>query len=66
LAAAADASGSGGISMNNAFDQFMQSQSPAAVSSGNGKGGDADAEMQLMMSIPGTLAAEKEDLNNVI
>ncbi|HFW3774427.1 TPA: S49 family peptidase [Salmonella enterica subsp. enterica serovar Thompson] len=66
LAAAPDASGSGGISMNNAFDQFMQSQSPAAVSGGNGKGGDADAEMQLMMSIPGTLAAEKEDLNNVI
>ncbi|EDS6429052.1 S49 family peptidase [Salmonella enterica subsp. enterica] len=57
LAAAPDASGSGGISMNNAFDQFMQSQSPASVSGGSGKGDDA--EMQLMMSIPGTLAAEK-------
>ncbi|HIB1682351.1 TPA: S49 family peptidase [Salmonella enterica subsp. enterica serovar Muenchen] len=63
LAAAPDASGSGGISMNNAFDQFMQSQSPASVSGGNGSGnskGD-DAEMQLMMSIPGTLAAEKQN-----
>lgn len=56
----------GAISMSTAFDQFMQSQSPAAVSGGSGKGGDT--EVQLMMSIPGTLAAEKqkEDLNNVI
>ncbi|EBW6364390.1 S49 family peptidase [Salmonella enterica subsp. enterica serovar Oranienburg] len=61
LAAAPDASGSGGISMNNAFDQFMQSQSPAAVSGGNGSSKGDDAEMQLMMSIPGTLAAEKQN-----
>lgn len=59
LTAAPDTSGSGGVSMNNAFDQFMQSQSPASVSGGNGSGKGDDAEMQLMMSIPGTLAAEK-------
>lgn len=57
LAAAPDTSGSGGVSMNNAFDQFMQSQSPLAVSGGGGQGDDA--EMQLMMGIPGTVAAEK-------
>ncbi|ECE8687203.1 S49 family peptidase [Salmonella enterica subsp. enterica serovar Kisarawe] len=57
LAAAPDTSGSGGLSMNNAFDQFMQSQSPLAVSGGGGQGDDA--EMQLMMGIPGTVAAEK-------
>ncbi|EGF6519705.1 S49 family peptidase [Salmonella enterica] len=57
LAAAPDTSGSGGVSMNNAFDQFMQSQSPLAVSGGGGQGDDA--EMQLMMGIPGTAAAEK-------
>ncbi|EDB6034170.1 S49 family peptidase [Salmonella enterica subsp. enterica serovar Enteritidis] len=57
LAAAPDTSGSGGVSMNNAFDQFMQSQSPLAVSGGGSQGDDA--EMQLMMGIPGTAAAEK-------
>ncbi|EMY2016416.1 S49 family peptidase, partial [Salmonella enterica] len=57
LAAAPDTSGSGGLSMNNAFDQFMQSQSPLAVSGGGSQGDDA--EMQLMMGIPGTVAAEK-------
>lgn len=57
LAAAPDTSGSGGVSMNNAFDQFMQSQSPLAVSGGGSQGDDA--EMQLMMGIPGTVAAEK-------
>ncbi|HFZ9214455.1 TPA: S49 family peptidase [Salmonella enterica subsp. diarizonae serovar 61:r:-] len=61
LAAAPDASDSGGISMNNAFDQFMQSQSPAAVSGGNGSGKGDDTEMQLMMSIPGTPTAEKQN-----
>ncbi|EAP9507931.1 S49 family peptidase [Salmonella enterica] len=64
LAAAPERTGA--ISMSTAFDQFMQAQSPAAVSGGSGKGDDT--EMQLMMSIRGTLAAEKqkEDLNNVI
>ncbi|HGB1823174.1 TPA: S49 family peptidase [Salmonella enterica subsp. enterica serovar Bahrenfeld] len=64
LAAAPESTGA--ISMSTAFDQFMQSQSPAAVSGGSSKGGDT--EMQLMMNIPGTLAAEKqkEDLNNDI
>lgn len=57
LAAAPDTSGSGGVSMNNAFDQFMQSQSPLAVSGGGSQGDDA--ETQLMMGIPGTVAAEK-------
>lgn len=56
LAAAPDTSGSGGVSMNNIFDQFMQSQSPSPVTGGGGQGDDA--LMQLMMSIPGTVAAE--------
>ncbi|EBH8767330.1 S49 family peptidase [Salmonella enterica] len=55
LAAAPESTGA--ISMSTAFDQFMQAQSPSAVS-GSGSQGD-DAEMQLMMSIPGTVAAEK-------
>lgn len=57
LTAAPDTSGSGGVSMNNAFDQFMQSQSPLAVSGGGSQGDDTT--MQLMMGIPGTAAAEK-------
>lgn len=57
LAAAPDTSGSGGVSMNNAFDQFMQAQSPLAVSGGGSQGDDTT--MQLMMGIPGTAAAEK-------
>ncbi|EBR6514677.1 S49 family peptidase, partial [Salmonella enterica] len=57
LAAAPDTSGSGGVSMNNAFDQFMQAQSPSAVSGGGSQGDDA--AMQLMMSIPGTVAAKE-------
>ncbi|EAB2832854.1 S49 family peptidase [Salmonella enterica subsp. enterica] len=58
LAAAPDTSGSGGVSMNNTFDQFMRAQSPSAVSGGGSQGDDA--EMQLMMSVPGTTAAERE------
>lgn len=57
LAAAPDTLGSGGVSMNNAFDQFMQAQSPSAVSGGGSQGDDAT--MQLMMSIPGTVAAKE-------
>ncbi|MGG6157329.1 S49 family peptidase [Salmonella enterica] len=57
LTAAPDTSGSGGVSMNNAFDQFMQSQSPVAVSGGGGQSSDTD--VQSMMSIQGTAAAEK-------
>lgn len=57
LTAAPDTSGSDGVSMNNAFDQFMQSQSPLAVSGGGSQGDDTT--MQLMMGIPGTAAAEK-------
>ncbi|ECY5867504.1 S49 family peptidase [Salmonella enterica subsp. enterica serovar Albert] len=56
---AASPESTGAISMSTAFDQFMQAQSPSAVS-GSGSQGD-DAEMQLMMSVPGTTAAEKED-----
>ncbi|EKC7217688.1 S49 family peptidase [Salmonella enterica] len=56
LMAAPDASDPGGVSMNNAFDQFMQSQSPQAVSGGGSQGDDTT--MQLMMGIPGTVAAE--------
>ncbi|EDS7589674.1 S49 family peptidase [Salmonella enterica subsp. diarizonae] len=56
---AASPESTGAISMSTAFDQFMQVQSPSAVS-GSGSQGD-DAEMQLMMSVPGTTAAEKED-----
>lgn len=59
LTAAPDTSGSGGVSMNNAFDQFMQAQSPSAVSGGGSQGDDTT--MQLMMGIPGTAAAEKGD-----
>ncbi|ECJ2443421.1 S49 family peptidase [Salmonella enterica subsp. diarizonae] len=59
LAAAPDTSGSGGVSMNNTFDQFMQAQSPSAVSGGGSQGDDTT--MQLMMGIPGTAAAEKGD-----
>ncbi|EAS2063591.1 S49 family peptidase, partial [Salmonella enterica] len=57
LTAAPDTSGSGGVSMNNTFDQFMQAQSPSAVSGGGSQGDDAT--MQLMMSIPGTVAAKE-------
>lgn len=57
LTAAPDTSGSGGVSMNNAFDRFMQSQSPVAVSGGGGQSSDTD--VQSMMSIQGTAAAEK-------
>ncbi|ELJ4794659.1 S49 family peptidase [Salmonella enterica] len=57
LAAAPDTSGSGGVSMNNVFDQFMRAQSPSAVSGGGSQGDDTT--MQLMMGIPGTSAAEK-------
>ena len=45
----------------DAFEQYMSMQSPQAISAGEGKEGDL--EMKLMMSIPGTPAAEKE-LNN--
>ncbi|EDO5624126.1 TPA: S49 family peptidase [Salmonella enterica subsp. enterica serovar Grumpensis] len=55
LAAAPESTGAN--SMSTAFDQFMQAQSPSAVS-GSGSQGD-DAETQLMMGIPGTVAAEK-------
>lgn len=57
LVAAPDTSGSGGVSMNNVFDQFMRAQSPSAVSGGGSQGDDTT--MQLMMGIPGTAAAEK-------
>ncbi|EKN4959481.1 S49 family peptidase [Salmonella enterica] len=57
LAAAPDTSGSGGVSMNNAFDQFMQAQSPSAVSGGGSQGDDTT--MKLMMDVPGTAAAER-------
>ncbi|EAV9311989.1 S49 family peptidase, partial [Salmonella enterica] len=61
LVAAPDASGSGGASMNNAFDQFMQLHSPASLSGGGGNSSDVDTDTQLLMSIPGTMAAEGED-----
>lgn len=61
LAAAPDASGSGGTNMNNAFDQFMQLHSPASLSGSSGNSSDVDTDTQLLMSIPGTMAAEGED-----
>ncbi|EDC2355106.1 S49 family peptidase [Salmonella enterica] len=61
LVAAPDASGSGGASMNNAFDQFMQLHSPASLSGGGGNSSDVDTDTQLLMSIPGTMAAKDED-----
>ncbi|MCT7202979.1 S49 family peptidase, partial [Salmonella enterica subsp. enterica serovar Bovismorbificans] len=61
LVAAPDASGSGGASMNNAFDQFMQLHSPASLSGGDGNSSDVDTDTQLLMSIPGTMAAKGED-----
>ncbi|EOF5838401.1 S49 family peptidase [Salmonella enterica] len=61
LVAAPDASGSGGASMNNAFDQFMQLHSPASLSGGGGNSSDVDTDTQLLMSIPGTMAAKGED-----
>ncbi|ECK4963895.1 S49 family peptidase, partial [Salmonella enterica] len=61
LAAAPDTSGSGGVSMNNAFDQFMQLHSPASLSGSGGNSNDADADTQLLMSIPGTMATKGED-----
>ncbi|EAW3368282.1 S49 family peptidase, partial [Salmonella enterica] len=61
LVAAPDASGSGGASMNNAFDQFMQLHSPASLSGDGGNSSDVDTDTQLLMSIPGTMAAEGED-----
>ncbi|EGG3071097.1 S49 family peptidase [Salmonella enterica] len=54
LAAAPDKSGNAGLSMNNAFDAFMQSHSPDPVS--GGKGHSNDTETTLLMSIPGTSA----------
>ncbi|MGF2865684.1 S49 family peptidase [Salmonella enterica] len=54
LAAAPDTSGSGGVSMNNTFDQFMQMHSPAPVSGDNGN--EDNAEIAMLMSIPGTTA----------
>lgn len=61
LVAAPDVSGSGGASMNNAFDQFMQLHSPASLSGGGGNSSDVDTDTQLLMSIPGTMAAKGED-----
>ncbi|EJN2239961.1 S49 family peptidase [Salmonella enterica] len=61
LVAAPDASGSGGASMNNAFDQFMQLHSPASLSGGGGNSSDVDTDTQLLMSIPGTMATKGED-----
>ncbi|HEB6949739.1 TPA: S49 family peptidase [Salmonella enterica subsp. enterica serovar Hvittingfoss] len=52
LAAAPENTGSGSMSMNTAFDQFMQAHSPASASGGNGN--DTDAETAMLMSIPGT------------
>lgn len=49
LAAAPKASA--GQGMNSVFDQFMQIQSPAAVTAGNSH---TDPDMQLLMSMPGT------------
>ncbi|ECU6982528.1 TPA: S49 family peptidase, partial [Salmonella enterica subsp. enterica serovar Enteritidis] len=54
LAAAPDKSGNAGLSMNNAFDAFMQSHSPGPIS--GGKGHSNDTETTLLMSIPGTSA----------
>ncbi|HGB4478364.1 S49 family peptidase [Salmonella enterica] len=48
LAAAPDTQGS----MSGAFDLFMQTHSPAALSAGSGS--SADSEERLLMSIPGT------------
>lgn len=61
LVAAPDVSGSGGASMNNAFEQFMQLHSPASLSGGGGNSSDVDTDTQLLMSIPGTMAAKGED-----
>ncbi|ENG4948427.1 S49 family peptidase, partial [Salmonella enterica subsp. enterica serovar Typhimurium] len=54
LAAAPDKSGNAGLSMNNAFDAFMQSHSPGPIS--GGKDHSNDTETTLLMSIPGTSA----------
>lgn len=54
LAAAPENAGSGSLNMNTAFDQFMQTHSPASASGGNGH--DIDAETAMLMSIPGTTA----------
>lgn len=59
LAAAPASESSGGEGASSAFDQFMSLQSPAAVSGSASQGGDA--EMKMIMSIPGTSAAERGD-----
>ncbi|ELD4017785.1 S49 family peptidase [Salmonella enterica] len=61
LAVAPDVSGSGGVNMNNAFDQFMQLHSPASLSGSGGNSNDVDTDTQLLMSIPGTMATKGED-----
>lgn len=57
LACAPDTSDSGSASMNTLFDQFMQAQSPAPITGGHSH--SSEPEMQALMSIPGTKAAEK-------
>ncbi|HGA8867824.1 TPA: S49 family peptidase, partial [Salmonella enterica subsp. enterica serovar Saintpaul] len=42
LAAAPDKSGNAGLSMNNAFDAFMQSHSPGPISGGKGHSNDTE------------------------
>ncbi|EGO0706558.1 S49 family peptidase [Salmonella enterica] len=54
LAAAPEGTGSASANMNTAFDQFMQTHSPASVSGGKSNDNSNDSETAMLMSIPGT------------
>ncbi|ECJ6126432.1 S49 family peptidase [Salmonella enterica] len=56
LAAAPEGTGSASAHMNTAFDQFMQTHSPASVSGGKSNDNSNDSETAMLMSIPGTAA----------
>ncbi|EIK4666857.1 S49 family peptidase [Salmonella enterica] len=56
LAAAPESTGSASVNMNTAFDQFMQTHSPASVSGGKSNDNSNDRETAMLMSIPGTAA----------
>ncbi|EBN8269698.1 S49 family peptidase [Salmonella enterica] len=56
LAAAPEGTGSASANMNTAFDQFMQTHSPASVSGGKSNDNSNDSETAMLMSIPGTAA----------
>ncbi|EJX0512075.1 S49 family peptidase [Salmonella enterica] len=56
LVAAQEGTGSASTNMNTAFDQFMQTYSPASVSGGKSNDNSNDSETAMLMSIPGTTA----------